>query len=299
MRTTSEERTGFTLVELLVVIAIIGALVGLLLPAVQAARAAARLTQCTNNLKQQGLALHSYHGANGRLPLRAYTSASGQYDDDGFGWAVPLLPHLEEQALFDTIDPDFEPGTFLLAFWQTGSKVPGGDISIPVFRCPSSQLPSHVDGSWPGHNGYATSDYKACNGWGDNGLFYKVSDGLRSGNKIVRFKNIKDGLSKTIALGESAYYGTVSDWPVWIGAVRSDEIVLFKTQEPSIINCGVVPKSMDRLRYAVDDDCAFSWHDGGALFAFADGSVQFLPESINFDVYKFMGTKDDGNVINR
>ena len=290
------QRVGFTLVELLVVIAIIGALVGLLLPAVQAARESARKTACSNNLKQLGLALLGYHDAHGEFPLGCATTNNGAYDDDGYGWAVALLPQLEQGTLYDRIAPDWEPGVFTRAHRSPQRFIPGGDTELTVFRCPSSQLPTHREGRGILFSGYATSDYKGCNGVADSGLFFKVQDGDRQGYATVRIPDVTDGLSQTIALGESAYYGEIKDWPIWMGAPRTDEAVLFKTQEPSIINCGVIPKEIP-FRRAVDDDCAFSWHDGGAQFAFADGSVHFLSENIDFETYRNLGTKNDENVL--
>jgi prepilin-type N-terminal cleavage/methylation domain-containing protein len=304
--------TGFTLVELLVVIAIIGLLVGLLLPAIQAARESARRSQCQNNLKQMGLALNNYEGQKKRYPPGVADNTTN-YVDDGYGWAVWLLPHLEEQSLYDRINPKPTPGIFRTTFNNTKAIIPGGDTVLGVFRCPSSQLAPYSFDMQPGFeraNGYATSDYKGCTGEGDRGIFFKVDDGLDNAKAtIVRPADVTDGLSKTIAIGESAYYiviGTTRhhDWPIWMGGygAGSDESTLFKTQDPSIINCGIVPKSIDRFRTQgalgpVDDDCAFSWHDGGAFFAFADGSVHFLQESIEFRTYRSLGTINDGNVI--
>jgi hypothetical protein len=176
-----------------------------------------------------------------------------------------------------------------------------------VYRCPSSELLSHVESSPAYYNGYATSDYKGCTGQGDEGIFYKVADGLanRPPSTRVRPQDIQDGLSKTIAIGESSYYiteGAVnSDWPIWLGAPATDEATLFKTQPPNVINCGITPKSIERFRVGaggpVNDDCAFSWHANGAFFAFADGSVHYIEESIDMATYQFLGTKNDGQVI--
>ncbi len=290
---------GFTLVELLVVIAIIGFLVGLLLPAIQAAREAARRSQCQNNLKQQALALVNYEQQHKRYPVGVYGSLEDIYRGDGFGWAVWILPQLEEQPLYDRVAPKRTPGIFTTTFSSTKAIIPGGDTVLPVFRCPTSELPPYalnMDAAVARANGYATSDYKACTGRGDDGIFYKRRDGWQKTRKSTRVRatDVTDGLSKTIALGESAYYieeanGRHHDWPIWMGAYGGgdpDEAVLFKTEAPSEINCRISPKSTNSFRrnYVFgpeDDDCAFSWHSSGAFFAFADGSVRFLDESIH------------------
>jgi hypothetical protein len=274
--------------------------VGLLLPAVQAAREAGRKSTCKNNLKQMGLALHNYHDIHGAFPLGVCGSQTSRFSDDGYGWAVSLLPQLEEQPLYDRIDPTGEPGVFTLTWQRTQMIIPGGDTVLPVFRCPTSVLPSHVDVGVVFRMGYATSDYKGCNGTGDSGIFFKVLDGIMAQGgpyTRVRAADVTDGLSQTIAFGESAYYIEFRDWPIWMGGPATDEPVLFKTQPPSVINCAAKEKSLEGMRRSADDDCAFSWHDGGAFFAFADGSVHFLPEDIDIDTYYNMGTKNDGNVL--
>lgn len=112
-------------------------------------------------------------------------------------------------------------------------------------------------------------------------------------------KQVTDGLSKTIAIGESSYYpaNEIKNWPIWMGAPMSDEPVLFKVGAPALLNCGISPKSMAGFENAIDNDCAFSWHDGGAMFTFADGSVHFIPETIDIVTYTHLGTKNDGQVI--
>jgi prepilin-type N-terminal cleavage/methylation domain-containing protein len=335
VRTATQRRrrhAAFTLVELLVVIAIIGVLVALLLPAVQAARESARRSQCQNNLKQHGVALNSYADARKRYPI-GVQGGIGSNVDDGYGWATQLLPQLEQQALFQLIHNKQSvtntgkvpyPGIIQKHFQATGRIIPGGDTVLNAFRCPSSQLGSHATNmasTWPHANGYATSDYKACTGLGDNGIFFKPDDGInaRWNNDRMMYtrtrpEDVTDGLSQTIAFGESGYYliqratGRSNRWPVWIGGYGGggDEATLFKTDSAAPINCEINPKSFDGFIERVtetrppgprDDDCAFSWHEGGAFFGFADSSVHFLRDEIDMKTYENLGTKNDGNVI--
>ncbi len=307
MKVRFPHRHGFTLVELLVVIAIIGILVALLLPAIQAARESARKITCQNHLKQQGLALQNYHDVHGQFPFGLYGGGVGffpprnackaRYTDDGYCWATALLPHIEQQPLFDLINPDWEPGIFARAFKAKIKILPGGDAEVDVFRCPSSALPSHADEDINFSGGYSTSDYKACGGTDDGGVFWKPCDALETtgGELRVRFKDVTDGTSNTIALGESSYYKHRNDWPIWFGAPRTNDAVLFETNLP--IGCGITNKDPENLTTAYNDDCAFSWHNGGAYFAFADGSVHWLGEDIDFDTYKYLGEKDDGEIM--
>ena len=294
---------AFTLVELLVVIAIIAMLVTLLLPAVQAAREAARAMQCKNNLKQQGLALLNYHDSMGSFPTGVYTTGVGE---EGYGWATKLLPFIEEQSVYDLISINYTgdgettpPWDVQGIFTKSRSNVPngvipGGATHIGIFKCPSSPIPEHAT-SGPA-NGYATSDYKGCNGMADRGLFFHVADGRNAGFRSVSIKNIEDGTSKTIALGESAYVPADNDWPVWIGGIARDEQTLFKTQPPSVINCSVGPKVF--RGQVIDDDCAYGWHSGdGAQFVFADGSVHFLSAAIEWLTYQNLGDRKDGAVL--
>lgn len=293
---------AFTLVELLVVIAIIAMLVTLLLPAVQAARESARSMQCKNNLKQQGLALLNYHDSLGEYPIGVYTTGVGE---EGYGWATKLLPYIEEQGVFELISRNYisddttQPWDVQGIFTRSRSSVPngvipGGDAHIAIFKCPSSPLPDHAP-SGPA-KGYATSDYKACNGMADRGMFFHVQDGERAGFRSVSIKTLEDGTSKTIALGESAYVPADNDWPVWIGGISRDEQTLFKTQPPSVINCSVGPKIFRGP--VIDDDCAFGWHTGdGAQFVFADGSVHFLSAAIEWITYQNLGDRKDGAVL--
>lgn len=305
--TSPPRRTGFTLVELLVVIAIIAMLVTLLLPAVQSAREAARMSSCKNNLRQLGIGLLNYDSAHGVFPIGVYSGLTN-FREDGYGWATKLLPFMEEQGVYDVISQNYIPGEEEISPWDrpgifadTRSKfkgiIPGGDTEIATMSCPSSSVPTHSQ--FGEAKGYAKSDYKACNGFGDFGLFWNRADGENNARRReISLKNITDGTSKTIAFGESAYVPATNDFPIWMGAHGRDEPALFKTQPPSVINCRVRAKVLDaNIARPVDDDCAYSWHTNGAQFSFADGSVHFLSESIEWITYQNLGDRRDGQPL--
>ena len=235
MRRTSKGR-GFTLVELLVVIAIIGILIALLLPAVQAAREAARRSQCLNNLKQTALALHNYHDVNKRFPPMAVpTNSPGGWNQVGGDfrsefwsatWVTMILPMMEQSALADQYDPRL-PSAAQPAV--TGSP-------IPTLRCPSDDNSEHVAAMTVGN--YSGARYAKGNiaancggGWcnengGANGCNGSVSWGLRSPNKGLMssrcdgvdqlrwgatMASVRDGTSNTIFLAEILTYPSNGD----------------------------------------------------------------------------------------
>jgi prepilin-type N-terminal cleavage/methylation domain-containing protein/prepilin-type processing-associated H-X9-DG protein len=305
---------GFTLVELLVVIAIIGVLVALLLPAVQAARESARRTQCQSNLKQVSLALHSYHDTWGALPCALMGAvASSSPHDDGFGFGVAILPFIEQQALFEKINPNGRPGAIGDYFRANGGPIPGGETPLKFYRCPSSQLPKVVPPMYalsgasamlPPSNGmmtgYAINDYK-----GAGASCYSDSDGVlgkQAEIPNVRFAQVTDGLSNMLMVCESSYVTgnststptVVEDWPIWIGGPNTDESVRVNGRTSSPINCQCTPSTMMK---AINDDCAFSWHAGGAQFSFCDGSVRFISQNISMTTYCNLHSRNDGNPL--
>jgi hypothetical protein len=226
--------------------------VALLLPAVQAAREAARRAQCQNNIRQLALALLNFHDANAEFPRGAYTHPLGNhsFDQDGLGWATKILPQIEETAVYDRLVNNKVPGyegdpwrdrnhsnrggIFRVANSAGLRPIAGGDAVIAAFLCPSVDLPSHVPdlGYWgaapaPSRGtGYATAHYKASRGPCDRGMFWRTSEGLRTGGGCapfdvdgdgtldvpekrpytrVRIEDVLDGTSKTISVGEAAY----------------------------------------------------------------------------------------------
>ena len=327
-------RRGFTLVELLVVIAIIGILVALLLPAIQAAREAARRSQCSNNLKQITLALLNFHDAHKEFPQGAYTAQykNDPFAEDGLGWASKILPYIEEQAIYDRIAhneiPGYEkdawqPGIFQAARAAGKNPLPGGDKVLSAFLCPSVDLPTTVPGSGINH-GYGTSHYKGSRGYCDRGMFLRKSEAMISqscpgydGDEVtkavtkdayvtnrVRIQDVLDGTSKTIAVGEAAYYPSIISFPTWVGATANEDgSILFKTQD--VINCNIsaraFPLSPTELQQlpagSAQDDCSFSWHTNGAFFGFVDGSVHFFSENLALRTFELLGDRSDGEVI--
>lgn len=290
------KRRGFTLVELLVVLAVIALLMALLVPAVQQAREAARRLQCRNNLKQLGLALHQYHDVHGCVP----PPAMGVSTDDAFGWSVSLLPQLDQSALYGLLSPLAEQGVALHHFQRHGKVVSGGDTILSVFQCPSSSLPPRSEQVGPGALpafavGYARSDYRGSRGPNDqDGLFVSVS---YSGVSALRFSDVSDGLSNTLAFGEASYPGSSGVfWPSWAVSPLSHYAWVFTSHRI----CGInrVPSFAGRFWVNVPyQDCALSMHRGIAQFAMADGSVHALSENIDEKVYASLGSRNDGRVF--
>jgi prepilin-type N-terminal cleavage/methylation domain-containing protein len=299
------KRAAFTLVELLVVIAIIGILVALLLPAVQAAREAARRMQCTNNLKQQALALHNHHDTYKRFPSAHqlgntwYTgyqrspppgglTRNSSYPKEGpfWSWMMRIAPFVESGTIYDAADLSGSPAGW--PWWQRFGGTGTPTIlshKNPAFVCPSdirghliwtsgnmgASLTSYLGVS--GHN-----QFKETNAQGTNG-----QDGILFVNSGIRFADITDGSSNTLMIGERPPANNLLYGWQWAGAGDSPyfgaaDVVLGVHERSGDFN-----NPSDFFRPGEADDRAnkhrlhfWSFHPGGAQWALADGSVRFI-----------------------
>jgi prepilin-type N-terminal cleavage/methylation domain-containing protein/prepilin-type processing-associated H-X9-DG protein len=308
-----KQRRCFTLIELLVVIAIIGVLIAFLLPAVQKAREAANRVVCKNNLKQVGLALHMYHNdfsffppgylwnpaISGANPMMCPNSAGDSTDTaPGWGWAVFLLPYLEQDNLRLQIDlnvPAEDP-----RFEQVRTTV------LSIFVCPSD----HATGVYAMISDLglpmcdaATNSYAACYGSGTritmepdrgNGLFFR--------NSRIRLADISDGSSHTMAIGERAALLTRTPW---VGAPCEGTIHITPGAPTNSVMVGDSPTqplaqagSHTLNDPSADPDNFFTPHPGTGQFLFADGSVRGLPIHIDLLIFQALATRNGGEVVN-
>jgi prepilin-type N-terminal cleavage/methylation domain-containing protein/prepilin-type processing-associated H-X9-DG protein len=300
-------RRGFTLIELLVVIAIIAVLIALLLPAVQAAREAARRVQCTNNLKQMGLALHNYHDALGAFPMGYAASARGGFINGatdtapGWGWAAMILPQLEQGPLFNAVNfsmaVEVPQNTTVIHSMLTAYLCPSDLTSGPF---PVTDLAGNVLAI------AAPSSYAAAVGGDETDTASGINkDGLGLGagvffrNSRIRLAEIIDGTSQTIAVVERAWAKAGGVWPgaVTNGRIRRGSQNGCPTTGPLDYPAATLVQAHCHLINTNSDpdggldDCS-SLHPGGANFVFADGSVHFLK-----NILGDAGTRPDGTTI--
>ena len=282
MSRTTRSRSGFTLVELLVVIAIIGILVALLLPAVQAAREAARRMSCSNNLKNIALAAHNYHDTYKTFPSgQIYKQPNNGAFLPGWSYAAQLLPFIEQGSVSAQLDYTVEMN-------KTPNKEIVG-VMLGIFSCPSSEKDETK--VYQGVT-YGTSSYVGCSGafndsmlasWEVTNKGYslsKVQNGIFGRNTKCKMGAITDGTSNTIMLGEVRWYAYTWD-ARWVGSAKNrggyhgadSTLAATRSANRKINPPDSASKVVRREGFSSD-------HPGGAQFALADGSVRFISETI-------------------
>ncbi|MGE3818648.1 MAG: DUF1559 domain-containing protein [Isosphaeraceae bacterium] len=313
------DRAAFTLIELLVVIAIIAVLIALLLPAVQAAREAARRAQCTNNLKQIGLAMHNYESAfacfpPGYMSLRGGGGAHGVPDpetlDAGPGWAygTALLAYMEQAPVYAALNVN-------LPCWFAANTT-GTRTSLGTFLCPSVSEPTRTFGviDQPGNElaTFSRSHYVLNAGneepWGyqlqDHAT---IADGPFYRNSLLTVASITDGLSGTLFMGEHS--PIISD-KTWVGVVPGAVVcptpryafsgcdyaatLVLTHSGPAADEGDVIHPPNSRLCHVCQ---MYAEHPGGANILLGDGSVRFIKETINQRTWAGLATCRRGEVI--
>lgn len=307
-------KNAFTLVELLVVITIIGVLIALLLPAVQAAREAARRTQCKNNLKQAALALMNYESYNGAFPPGTSTwvpsagvdcgrhPTSPSWDFAGPAWSAVILPHLEKGNIWDNVD-------FSSTDTRRPPNFPLTANLIPSYLCPSdngnNELGTYTslgqngptaddDSRYTNYAGVSDSIDWSCDGgslpnsWPK--LFPKINGMFGNGN-TCRVADVSDGLSHTLMLAEVTCGGPGSHRGFfWIAINLVDT-------NGGINNAFTLPGGCDPAAYSFRTSGPSSWHAGGCHFALGDASVHFLSQNVDAAVLAALTTRAGGEIV--
>jgi prepilin-type N-terminal cleavage/methylation domain-containing protein/prepilin-type processing-associated H-X9-DG protein len=320
-------RRGFTLIELLVVIAIIAVLIALLLPAVQASREAARRIQCTNNLKQLGIALHNYEGSIGSFPSGEIStllnpnwtlpagSCNGAPPELGPGWSLFALafPFLEQQVLANALNFNLgiaDPANLTVRGTQVAVYSCPSDsppATVPMFDCGnppsagntpvtllSDLAPSSYVGVLGGGNRNNPDPLCGCYEWQPfNGMFHR--------NSRVRIAEITDGTSNTVGVGERDNRFVLSSW---VGVLPNAEVIYnpakglgCQNSRPSITAVVVHSRQYTVNRPDASPAAFHTQHPGGGNFLLMDGSVRFIKDSVSLDTMRALCTRNYAEIV--
>jgi len=297
---------GFTLVEILVVVATIGILVALMLPAIQQARESARKSQCANNLKQIGLGMHAYLGTHKAFPPGYESKVRPDHDDGGPGWAwgAMIMPFIEEASLQEQIN--FSDFTVSLRSDATASV---RLTTLPLFACPSDEMFEPIIDIPSKSSTIILCKMAAANYVGSAGTIRPtckycrdVFDGVFGRNRAIKPKELLDGLSKTLAVGERA-----SHWsrPAIWGVLPNSKIL--DNQQPGLYAAGPAyvlgttfhegfnietSKEMGHGTEGTFAESFGSRHPGGAFFMFCDAGVRFVWDDADPAIMNALSTRD-------
>ena len=316
---------GFTLVELLVVITIIGILIALLLPAVQAAREAARRSQCTNNLKQISLAMHNYENTHGSFPLGSYNLRE-TWPSSGSNWRALILPFIEQRTVYDQLKFSNDPAIHFMAGGAAGANALNGNdvlkmLIVNAYQCPSSTIKPFEIAPVSNNNGIALNIHYVGNqgaarpipgpnpnaGTFDCGHGWSCENGLLVPNEVFKMRDATDGTSNTIIVSEQSglvngvnitanYYGG------WYGSRHPRTVLsgncgdLWQTGTSCVRfppNSNIVQTGANERMYR-NNTTWNSMHPGGINIGLADGSVRFISDTIDFVTLKQLACRYDG-----
>jgi prepilin-type N-terminal cleavage/methylation domain-containing protein len=324
----SRRSAGFTLVELLVVIAIIATLIGLLLPAVQSAREAARRSSCQNNLRQMSIGALGYHDAKRKFPS-GYTQESISGAFQGHSLFYFVLPFMEQRQLFDSMDPKVPRNNI------TGSAGSKAAAAVATFVCPSDQFPEGNPHAYSATERYGVTSYRGNAGSrpffatssSNDGMFMTTGSAARKATSApngisVRIKDVPDGTSKTILFADSSHVdpkfntfttagwnsgSTISTWSRWYPAGGDNGLgnllcgafspVNYKTP---FAHGGPGAPGSQSAWYTFQDmrlSAIGSEHPGGASISLVDGSVRFLLDSTEQSLLSLYCTRADAQPV--
>jgi type II secretory pathway pseudopilin PulG len=313
-------------VELLAVIAIIGVLVGLLLPAVQAAREAARQSQCSNNLKQIGIAFHNHHDARGYFPPATVANPVNMQFSSGWAWGTMILPFIEQDDLYARLNPQTIWGAQGKATFATAvadsARLTLIRTAIDIYRCPSDPAGRLNDLQ---HNGggaalnYGRSNYVMSIHDGSfccEGIPSFQGNGIAFVGSQVKIKDITDGTASTLAAGERVHRvagggrGSPNAWnlvapfhgrsAMWAGSDEGNYTMPdTNTGYPRGVSAFVASPyyGFNDFSTQAAHKAYSSNHSGGAVFVFSDGAVKFLNQTIDATTFQRLANRKDGQTI--
>ena len=317
-------RSAFTLVELLVVIAIIGILIGIMLPAVQQVREAARRTSCLNNQRQLALACHNFENSWGHFPpaynannsnyLKRYIGnpwkprAGSPHEGNFYGWSTFILPYLEQNNIYQEMMIDVAWGCDMIC--ANGERLTS--ISLPVFVCPSDSGDLYND-CYTSDPAYPTakSNYVACTG--DQTWYGRINNpswshlyGVFGWNSKTSYADIQDGSSNTILIGERNSAAETGTTPmniygaIWLGAHNTNQISHLSSPLVRFYSC--TGRTGSTINFVVNGNyrgrnIASSDHSNGAALSFADGSVHFVTENLDLGILRNLAKMRDGQTV--